>query len=316
MVRVVQSAGRILSLLQLVFFLPLSLEHSRDTFLAFSASLAAFYVLLSTLRWVTQGTYAIYLTKLISMTQNIVIPVLLYLCARIYSPLPSQNPLIEALRKSGRHASPWLRSASLAKFPASEVHAFLRSATPASWLVRDEGMAYPQWLEQALVLVLSAGQYILSQIPDWWYSLLLYMSPVFSLLEGFSSLLVIQSFAHLSRWLINDSEKEKRGKGQGSAFMRKLLSFGFELSEAWQLLFLLLSAVVYVFSAVALYMCFDGATDGRTIAASAIGASLASTLWISAIAFAIRKANVVETSLMVGCMTHPSSPTSYSTFTS
>lgn len=242
----------------------------------------------------------VYITKAISMTQNIVIPMLLYSCSRIYSPLPSQNLLIEALRKSSKHASPWLQPASLAKaFSTSEMHAFLLSVLPASYVKGDEGIVYPTWLGQSLVLILGAGQYLLSQVPDWWYALLLYMSPVFSLLEGFSSLLVIQSFAHLSRWLINDSERGKRGKLQGSAFMRKLLSFGLEPSEVWQLLFLLLSAVVYVLSAVALYMCFDGATDGRSIAASAIGASLASTLWISAIAFAIRKANVVETSLMV-----------------
>ena len=133
---------------------------------------------------------------------------------------------------------------------------------------------------------------------------------MFSLLEGLSSLLVIQSFALLSRWLINDSDRTKRGKWQGSAFMRKLLSFGLEPSEVWQLLFLLWSAVVYVLSAVALYMCFDSATDGRSMAAAAIGASLASTVWISAIAFAIRKANVVETSLMVRGPTYPSLPMS------
>ncbi|KAI3628020.1 hypothetical protein CBS14141_002021 [Malassezia furfur] len=300
-VRLIQGAGRILSLLQLLFFLPLALEHNRETFLAFSASLAAFYFLLSTLRWVTQGSKMVYVVKAISMTQNIVIPMLLFSCARIYSPLPSQNALIEALRKSGKHASPWLQQpASLAKaFASSEVHAFLLSVLPSSYVDGEEEIVYPTWLGQSLVLIVGAGQYLLSQVPEWWYSLLLYLSPMFSLLEGLSSLLVIQSFALLSRWLINDSDRTKRGKWQGSAFMRKLLSFGLEPSEVWQLLFLLWSAVVYVLSAVALYMCFDSATDGRSMAAAAIGASLASTVWISAIAFAIRKANVVETSLML-----------------
>ncbi|WFD42650.1 hypothetical protein MPSI1_001298 [Malassezia psittaci] len=299
--RIVQSTGQVLSLLQVLFFLPLSLEHDQDTFLAFSASIAAFYGLLSTLRYFGRGTRMLYFVKAISMLQNVLIPMLLFLCARLYSPLPSSNPLIEALRKSGKRASPWLQPASIAKaFSKSELHAYLVSVLPEPLLNDEDGIVYPTWLAQSLLLFLGTGQYLLSRVPEWWYSALLYMSPVFSLLEGLSSLLVIQSISHLSRWLINDSDRSKRGRFHGSAFMRKLLSFGLEPSEVWQLLFLLLSAVVYVLSAVALYMCYDGATDGRSIAASAIGASVASTFWISAIAFAIRKGNVVETSLMFG----------------
>ena len=53
----VQSLGRIVSLLQLVCFIPLSLEHDKNAFLAFSASLAMMYFTLSTLRAVTTGTW-------------------------------------------------------------------------------------------------------------------------------------------------------------------------------------------------------------------------------------------------------------------
>lgn len=84
-----------------------------------------------------------------------------------------------------------------------------------------------------------------------------------------------------------------------SVLIRKLLQLGLEASEAWQLVFLLLSATVYVISAVGLYVSFEGATQGRALTAAAIGACIASTLWISGLALAFRKANIVETCLMV-----------------
>lgn len=98
---------------------------------------------------------------------------------------------------------------------------------------------------------------------------------------------------------INEPATGKPNRKAGkNVIIHRLLSFGIEPYEIWQLLFLLFSATVYVAAAVALYMCFNGATQGRPGTAAAIGASVSSTLWISAIAFAIRKANVVETSLM------------------
>ena len=83
-----------------------------------------------------------------------------------------------------------------------------------------------------------------------------------------------------------------------SLLIRRLLQLGIEASEAWQLVFLLLSATVYVCSAVGLSMSFEGVTNGRALTSAAIGASIASTLWISGFALAFRKANIVETSLM------------------
>ena len=78
-----------------------------------------------------------------------------------------------------------------------------------------------------------------------------------------------------------------------------LPSFGLGGAEGWQLLFLLLSAFTYVSSAAALYISFESATRDRPGAAAAVGASVSSTLWLTAIAFAVRKGNVVETSLML-----------------
>ncbi|PKI85587.1 hypothetical protein MVES1_000528 [Malassezia vespertilionis] len=236
------------------------------------------------------------------MSQNLIIPVLLFVCARLYSPLPATNPVVEAMRKSGsgQATSTWIQSVSLAQaIQGSNAVQSILSMLPSSWLSGEHGFFRATWLEGSVAMAIHGEQYVLSHIPEYWYNILLYMSPVFSLLEGLSSLLVIQSVSHLSRWLINDTEDGKRSRQlRGSRIIKRLLSFGLDPSEVWQLLFLMLSAIIYVAAVFALYICFDGAFDGRPITAAAIGASLASTLWISGIAFTIRKANVVETSLM------------------
>lgn len=55
---------------------------------------------------------------------------------------------------------------------------------------------------------------------------------------------------------------------------------------------------MYVASSVGLYVSFEGATNGRPLTAAAIGACVASTLWVTGFALAFRKANIVETCLM------------------
>lgn len=80
--------------------------------------------------------------------------------------------------------------------------------------------------------------------------------------------------------------------------MRSLASIGFGASEVWQIFFLLVSATIYVTAAFALYISFASATQDRPGTAAAIATSVTSTLWLTAIAFAIRKGNVIETSLM------------------
>ena len=294
-VGLIQSTGRVLSIIQVLAWLPVALEHDRDTFLAFSASLAAFYFLLSTLRQLAGRTQASKLVYALSMTQNFLIPLSVWFCAHLYSPLPLWNERLLALREAVRHASlPWLGGGALPAWLTPETLAITHWFTPRTWT--DSAIT-----SQVVSVVVSAAVFVLSRVPAWWYTFLIYSSPVFSLLEGFSTLLVVQSFAPLSRWLINEpaaSRKRSASNTRAGAIMHRLLSFGMEPYEAWQMLFLLFSATVYVTAAVALYMCFDGATEGRSGSAAAIGASISSTLWISVIAFAVRKANVVETSLM------------------
>lgn len=295
----VQSLGRIVSLLQLVCFIPLSLEHDKNAFLAFSASLAMMYFTLSTLRAVTTGTWRAQLVYALSMPQNVVIPLLLWFCAHLYSPLPSANPAIVTLRNGVQHASiAWMDPSGLAQTIAN--------AGAVLWPPVPEHIptAYAHVVTEWHTLASNSVLYFLSRVPEWWCTLLLYASPLFALLEGLSTLIVIQSFAQLSRWLCVPADRinepaPHRSRVKRSALLRRIVSYGVEPSEAWQLLFLLFSATVYVAGAVALYVCFDGATTGRPYASAAIGASLASTVWISLIALASRKANVVETSLMV-----------------
>ncbi|WFD29301.1 hypothetical protein MSPP1_000308 [Malassezia sp. CBS 17886] len=297
--RILSSAARFLSLLQLLIFLPLALDHDRDTFLAFSAALAIFYLWLSTLRWLTAGTCLETATRAVSHLQNAVIPLTLFFCAHVYAPLPSHHPLFETLRQSGRNASmTWLSFPPFSSaWDVPRMRAWLSDALGSAPVPPQAPVA--DWLGYVPAVALEAARVALSHVPELWYSLLLYLSPVFSLLEGFSSLLVIQSVAHFSRWLINEPQNGKRTRQMhANLILRRLLSFGLEPSEVWQLVFLLLSATVYVAAAVALYAGFERATQGRPLTAAGVGASVASTLWLSAIAFAIRKANVVETSLM------------------
>lgn len=297
MVRGLKLAAILLSLLQLLVFLPLSLEHSQQTFLTFSALLSAFYFGLSSLRWATYQTRLAWIARVLMVLQNLFISVALFLCARLYAP-DTPNALTAK-------SVPWMQSVSNAQ-------AWLASHSPISWLGAYEPRMRLDGFDQILAFFLRAGHYFVSRVPGWWYRFLLHMSPVFSLLEGVASLLVVQAVARFSQWLyvrrtdprIYDPHGNRTRKMSSSVLIRKLLQLGIDASEAWQLVFLLLSATVYVTSAVGLYVSFEGATQGRSLTAAAIGACVVSTLWISGLALAFRKANIVETCLMVRLVTH------------
>lgn len=297
MVRGLKLAAILLSLVQLLVFLPLSLEHSQQTFLTFSALLSAFYFGLSSLRWATYQTRLAWIARVLMVLQNLFIPVALFLCARLYAP-DTPNALTAK-------SVPWMQSVSNAQ-------AWLASHSPISWLGAYEPRMHLDGFDQILAFFLRAGHYFVSRVPGWWYRFLLHMSPVFSLLEGVASLLVVQAVARFSQWLyvrrtdprIYDPHGNRTRKMSSSVLIRKLLQLGIDASEAWQLVFLLLSATVYVTSAVGLYVSFEGATQGRSLTAAAIGACVVSTLWISGLALAFRKANIVETCLMVRLVTH------------
>ena len=279
----IKYAAILLSLLQLLVFLPLSLEHSQETFLTFSALMAAFYFTITTLRWATLNTSMAPIARFLMLIQNIVIPASLFLCARLYMP--------DTTHAISPNSVPWLQSATIAK-------EWLMSRTPLSWHTHTESMMHSDFLHTVLMYIQKHARLVLSHVPGIWYAFLLYMSPVFSLLEGLASLIVVQAVARFSQWLIQDPHGKRTQKMSRSLLIRRLLQLGIEASEAWQLVFLLLTATVYVASAVALVLSFDVVTNGRALTSAAIGASVASTLWISGFALAFRKANIVETSLI------------------
>ncbi|GAC96631.1 hypothetical protein PHSY_004214 [Pseudozyma hubeiensis SY62] len=300
--------GRVATFIQVLFYLPLALDIAgQDAFLALSASLASYYLFLSTVRLLTRGTRLAWIGQTLAVFQFIVIPACLLVCFNVYSP-PSATIF------PPRHADSQDKTAS---------EAISSLFSRGSGIVSLEGLDSENLQSltgfDSLDRVVSASVafffWLARRVPGWWHTLLRISSPFFSLLEGVASLLVIQSLASTSRWIIasslaNPSPRYQRAPSpstpsqRGAAWMsntfimRSLASLGFGASEVWQIFFLLVSATIYVTAAFALYVSFDGATKDRPGTAAAIATSVTSTLWLTAIAFAIRKGNVIETSLM------------------
>lgn len=116
--------------------------------------------------------------------------------------------------------------------------------------------------------------YLLTSVPGAWETILKALTPLFTLLEGVSTLLVIQALGQVSKYLIE------------------------ERSESYQFIFLISSAATYVASAFFLYDSYKFAA-ATPHSATLIGVSLTSVIFLTGIAFALRKGNVVETSLML-----------------
>lgn len=116
----------------------------------------------------------------------------------------------------------------------------------------------------------------LSQTPSYWEFILKTSSPLFVILEGMSTLLCIQALSRFSTRRIERSQTP----------------------ELVQLLCLIASAVVYVFSFYFLWESYDSVPD--RIGATLIGVAVTSVLFLSGIGFASSKSNVVETSLVLG----------------
>ncbi|SOV03110.1 related to ICE2 - integral ER membrane protein with type-III transmembrane domains [Ustilago sp. UG-2017a] len=300
--------GRVASFIQVLFYLPLALDIAgQDAFLALSASLASYYLFLSTARLLTRGTRLAWIGQTLAVFQFIVIPACLLVCFNVYSPpsatiFPARRSDSQDKTASEAISSLFSRRSNGARREHIDLD-HLDSLTGSEFLDRlvSASVAFFFWLAR--------------RVPGWWHTLLRISSPFFSLLEGVASLLVIQSLASTSRWIIASSlaapsPRHQRANANGATtargaawmsntfIMRSLASIGFGASEVWQIFFLLLSATIYVTAAFALYVSFDGATKDRPGTAAAIATSVTSTLWLTAITFAIRKGNVIETSLM------------------
>lgn len=307
--------GRITTLLQVILYLPLTLDVAgQDAFLALSASLASYYAFLSTVRTLTRKTSLAWIGDFLAIFQFIVVPACLLVVFNVYSPpsesyfsnvnrrygsmnlSPSAHQAQEPTPSTGRRLfggpkgtpAPLVPSSSSASGYGSSNHLGLSDESPLSVM-----------LHATLASAVSWTFFLARHVPPWWHMLLRLSSPVFSLLEGVATLLVIQVVGSFSRWMIASS-LTRRPPTPRTAFFGWVQAVGSALTSAefLQLFFLLLSALVYVISALALYVSFEGATRNRPGTAAATGAALSSTLWLTAIAFAVHRGNVIETSLM------------------
>ncbi|PWN47201.1 hypothetical protein IE53DRAFT_262610 [Violaceomyces palustris] len=292
--------GRIATFVQVLFYLPLALDIAgQDAFLALSASLASYYFFLSTIRLLTRRTRLAWIGQTLAVFQFVVVPACLLVCFNIYSPpsttyFPPRQSVLDHPSASSPSSPSLLSPSSTEQAPEPSADA----SSPPS-LLPTSGP-----LSDLLATAVTLFFYLARHVPGWWFTFLRYSSPLFSLLEGVASLLVIQTIGSMSRWVIASSLSNSPQHGPSrsrliSLLLRPLASLGFGASEVFQIAFLLVSATVYVTSALALYVSFEGATRDRPGTAAAIATSVTSTLWLTAIAFALRKGNVIETSLML-----------------
>lgn len=150
----------------ITFTIPLSFDvGGRTCGLAFSLSLATFYFLYSILRLITPDKSRVRyaLVKLISVLQWLVIPTLMIWSLNKYSVDPDNVSSHLDKKQDGRK----------------------EDATPSiKWLLEDSG-----FLESITI--------------GLWEKVLFYSTPIFQILEGFCSLLVIQAAGQITRWLVN-----------------------------------------------------------------------------------------------------------------
>ncbi|CAD6903772.1 unnamed protein product [Tilletia laevis] len=349
--RLVTSVGRLVVYLQVLCFLPLALDlGGRDCFLAYGASLASYYALLSTFRLVVKRTRLEPLGNFLAAFQVIVVPLCLLVCFNVYSP-PAESYFAEVRRTAAEAAAGSIAgTAAAGALPADSaggvavslgsaaIAAASRAANklpfagsssistgtgtgtgtgrgiaPAPPSPPEDITSFVEWLltpptseeaQRAFAAAVSTFFWLAKRVPPSWSALLRFSSPAFSLLEAVSTLLVIQSVGTLPRSLASLSRPRSSSKRSSTTLIGRLMpKSGLGVAELWQILFLLLSALTYVVSSIILFLSFEGATRGRPGAAAAVGACVSSTLWLTAISFALHRGNVVETSLIAAYVT-------------
>lgn len=185
---VLQHVANGVSLVQLLMFLPLSLDHSQSTFLTFSAIMALFYFSLASMQLMFAKTPLVLIPRTMALVQNVVILIIMFLCARLYAPESASSPAPPSI------AVPWMQSVSAAQ-------AWLMSRPLLGLWPTSSSKNMGMNLGPVREPLLHMAKYVLARLPGLWYAFLRSMSPVFSLLEGLASLLVVQGVARFSQWL-------------------------------------------------------------------------------------------------------------------
>lgn len=237
----IRALSSTLFLALIILFIPLTFDiGGRDAGLAYSLSLSSFYFILSLVRITTpkESRFRKALINLARTAQWVVIPGL----------------SIWALGKfsvDGETGKSWVeRTFNLRK----ELH---HENTPIwNWLFGQGGVAE----------TVAIGS---------WDKILRWSSPVFQLLEGFCSLLVIQATGQLTKWLVNRSER----------------------SDAWMLT-LIVSAAATTSSSVYFLWRVLQFPDVDHLDSTLIGVAIASAIFLCAYGVVSGRGTAVESSLL------------------
>lgn len=224
----------------IVVTIPLTFDiGGRDAGLAYSLSLASFYFLLSLLR-VSTPDHA-----------------------------PVRKAFINTLR-----ALQWIILPSLCLWALGR---FSVDATPDSgWVERTFRLKNDILKNKSLSQYILGHDGILEVVAiGGWDKLLRYSSPIFQLLEGFCSLLVIQAIGQLSRWLVNRSD----------------------YSDAWMLGIIVGAATVSSSSVYFLWRVLQF-PDISNLDSTLIGIAIASAIFLCAYGIVSGRGTALESSLL------------------
>lgn len=239
--------GSSLFLFAIVFTIPLAFDvGGRACGLAFSLSLASYYFVLSSLKVATpdDSRWRRAGVNFLAALQTLVIPFLLIWCLNKFS-----------VESGDQQASSWVSKAfnnatkPLQQSPSLRDLVFGKDGLMESWVIGG------------------------------WDKLLRYSTPVFQLVEGFCSLLVIQACGQVTRYLVN-------GEG-GDGWMIGLLVFSASI----------ISSSVYFLWRVT---TFDGLDSQDAIL---IGIAITCAFFLCAWGIGSGRGNVVESSLLFAYIT-------------
>jgi hypothetical protein len=250
---ILRFCGSALFLTSIIFTVPLAFDvGGRQCGLAFSLSLATFYFALSTLRLATpdRSTFRRATLNTITGLQVLVIPSLLIWTLNKFSVDGSG---------SGADSAGWVSRAfsNMSKSAGLGQH----DPTFSEWVFGKDGL-----LESVLI--------------GGWDKLLRYSTPVFQLVEGFCSLLVIQAAGQVTRYLVNN--------GDGG--------------DSWMIGLIVPSGSIIAGSGYFIYRMttFPGLDTQDAIL---IGIAIASAFFLAAWGMGSGRGNVVESSLLFAYVT-------------